>query len=106
MTSVRAVTSRSGGEGALVRVRVQPRAARNEIMGWRAGALGVRVTAPPVEGRANAAVAALLAGALGLRPSAVQVVRGERGRDKWLRVAGLSPAQVRARLDQGQGGTP
>jgi hypothetical protein len=89
-----------------VRVRVQPRAARDEIVGWRADALGIRVTAPPVQGRANAAVAALVAGALGLRPSAVQVVRGDRGRDKWLRVVGLSPAEVRARLDQGQGGRP
>ena len=87
-----------------MRVRVQPRASRNEIVGWRADALGVRVTVPPVEGRANAAVAALVAGALGVPPSAVQVVRGERGRDKWLRVAGLTPADVRARLGQGQGG--
>lgn len=96
--------SRGKTEPALVRVRVQPRATRDEIVGWRADALGVRVTAPPVEGRANAAVTALVAGALGLPPSAVQVVRGERGRDKWLRVAGLTPADVRARLVQGQGG--
>jgi hypothetical protein len=80
---------------------VQPRATRDEIVGWRADALGVRVTAPPVEGRANVAVAALLAGVLGLPSSAVRVVRGERGRDKWLRVDGLSPGAVRARLGQG-----
>lgn len=97
------MTSRGKTE-PLVRVRVQPRAARDEIVGWRADALGVRVTAPPVEGRANAAVAALVAGALDLPPSAVQVVRGERGRDKWLRVAGLTPAEVRTRLGQRQGG--
>ena len=90
----------------MVRVRVQPRAARDEIVGWRADALAIRVTAPPVEGRANAAVTALVARALDLPPSAVQVVRGERGRDKWLRVAGLSPADVRARLGAAQGGQP
>jgi hypothetical protein len=91
---------------AVLRVRVQPRASRDEIVGWRADALGIRVTAPPVESRANAAVAALVARALNVPPSAVQVVRGERGRDKWLRVAGLSPADVRARLGPAQGGQP
>jgi uncharacterized protein (TIGR00251 family) len=80
-------------------VRVQPRASRSEIVGWRAdGALSVRVTAPPVEGQANAAVAALLAEALGLRPSAVTVERGARGRDKLVRVEGLTPAEVRQRI--------
>jgi hypothetical protein len=95
------VTRRGRTEPTLLRVRVQPRATRDEIVGWRADTLGVRVTAPPVEGRANAAVAALVAGVLGLPTSAVQVVRGERGRDKWLRVAGLTPGEVRARLGQG-----
>lgn len=82
----------------MVRLRVQPRASRDEIVGWQAGALRVRVTAPPVEGEANRAVAALLARALGVRPSAVSVVRGERGRDKLVRVEGLSVAEVEARL--------
>jgi uncharacterized protein (TIGR00251 family) len=82
----------------VVRLRVQPRASRDEIVGWQAGALRVRVTAPPVEGEANRAVATLLARALGVRPSAVSVVRGERGRDKLVRVEGLSVAEVEARL--------
>ena len=80
-------------------MRVQPRAPRSEIVGWRAdGTLSVRVAAPPVEGQANAAVVALLAGALGVRPSAVTVERGARGRDKLVRVAGLTPAEVRRRI--------
>ena len=74
----------------LLRVRVQPRAPRSEIVGWRAdGALAVRVAAPPVDGQANAAVAALLADALSLRASAVTIEQGARGRDKLVRVAGL-----------------
>ncbi|MBI4247103.1 MAG: DUF167 domain-containing protein [Candidatus Rokubacteria bacterium] len=85
-------------EGGLLRVRVQPRASRSEVIGWRGGVLSVRVTAPPVEGEANRAVAALLAQALGVRPSAVSVVRGERGRDKLVRVAGLTPEQVATRI--------
>jgi uncharacterized protein len=87
----------------LLRVRVQPRAARSEIVGWRAdGTLSVRVTAPPVEGQANTAVATLLAGALDVRPSAVVVEHGTRGRDKLVRVAGLTPAEVRRRIGAGR----
>lgn len=88
----------------MVQLRVQPRASRDEIVGWQAGALRVRVTAPPVEGEANRAVAALLARALGVRPSAVSVVRGERGRDKLVRIEGLSVAEVQARLAAATGG--
>ena len=87
-------------DGGLLRVRVQPRASRTEIAGWRQdGALAVRVSAPPVEGAANAAVGVLLARALGVRVSAVSVVHGERGRDKLVRVTGLTPAEIRRRLE-------
>ncbi|OGK96716.1 MAG: hypothetical protein A3I14_18645 [Candidatus Rokubacteria bacterium RIFCSPLOWO2_02_FULL_73_56] len=85
-------------EGALLAVRVQPRAARAEVTGWQAGVLRLRVTAPPVEGEANRAVEALLARALGVAPSSVRVVRGARGRDKLVRIAGLGDADVRSRL--------
>jgi hypothetical protein len=85
-------------DGTLLRVRVQPRAARDAIVGWRDGVLAVRVTAPPVDGRANRAVTALLADALGIRPSAVSVAAGERRRDKLVRVAGLAERVVQARL--------
>jgi uncharacterized protein (TIGR00251 family) len=85
-------------DGALVRVRVQPRAARDEIVAWQGDALRMRVSAPPVDGEANAAVARVLARALGVAPSTVAVVRGERSRDKVLRVTGLSLDAVRARL--------
>jgi uncharacterized protein len=90
--------------GRLLRVRVQPRASRSEIVGWRAdGTLSVRVAAPPVEGRANAAVAALLAGALDLRPSAITVERGARGRDKLVRVEGVTVEEIRRRITGSDG---
>lgn len=78
-------------------VRVQPRASRAAIVGWREDVLALRVTAPPVEGEANRAVEALLARALGVRGSAVRVVRGERSRDKVVRVEGLNLAAVQER---------
>jgi uncharacterized protein (TIGR00251 family) len=80
-------------------VRVQPRASSDAILGWRDGTLRVRVTARPVEGEANLAVARLLARALRVAPSAVAVVHGARARDKRVRVAGLDAAEVRNRLD-------
>ena len=81
-----------------ISVRLTPRAVRDEIAGWRDGVLLVRVTAPPVEGKANAALEKLLAGALGVPKSAVQVVAGERSRDKTVAVEGLSEAEVAHRL--------
>jgi uncharacterized protein len=68
-------------------VRLQPRARRDEIVGKRNGVLVVRVTAPPVDGRANAALCRLIAKAVGVAPSRVEIVRGHGSRDKVVRVA-------------------
>lgn len=77
---------------------MQPRASRDEVVGWHADALRVRVTAPPVGGDANRAVVAVMARALGVRPSAVSIVAGERGRDKLVRIDGLSATEIRSRI--------
>lgn len=82
-------------------IRVQPRASRNEIAGERAGRLLVRVTAPPVDGKANVAVCKLVAKALGVAKGSVSVIRGESARDKVVRVDGLGESEVRARLGLG-----
>ena len=81
-------------EAATIRVRVQPRASRDEIVGERAGALVVRLTAAPVDGKANAALCRLLAKRLGIATTRVSVARGDRSREKLVRVAGLSSAEV------------
>jgi uncharacterized protein len=67
----------------------------------RAGALVVRVTAPPTESRANTAVRRLLAKRLGVAPGRVTVVRGETARDKLIEVEGVAPAVVRRELGLG-----
>lgn len=90
------MTEKDGGVTFAVRVR--PRAKRNAITGEIGGALKVALTAPPVEGRANQACIALLAERLGVRQSAVSIVSGAAGRNKVVRVAGLTAAQVRARM--------
>lgn len=80
-------------------MRVIPRARRDELAGTRNGRVLVRVTAPPVDGKANAAVCALLAAAAGVPRGRVAVVRGETARDKLVRIEGVDDeAAVRARL--------
>ena len=86
------------GGDTLLRVRLQPRARRDEIVGERAGALLVRVTAPPAEGRANAALCRLVAKAAGISPSSAEVVKGRSRRDKLVRLAGIAAADAAARL--------
>lgn len=84
-----------------IQVRVQPRARRDEIAGERDGRLVVRVTAPPVDGKANAALRKLLAKRLGVPPGSVTVVRGEGSRDKLVEVDGLDDAVLRRTLGSG-----
>ena len=58
----------------------------------------LRVTAPPIDGAANAAVARLLARALGVSPSSISVVKGRQAREKIVEVAGLGASEIRSRL--------
>ena len=81
-----------------IAIRVQPRAGRDEIAGAREGALLVRVTAPPVDGRANEAACKLIAKRLGVAPSRVAVVRGAAARDKVVEVEGVADAGLRREL--------
>jgi uncharacterized protein len=78
---------------ATLRVRVTPRADKNEIAGEREGVLIVRVTTPPENGKANMAVCRLIARALRVAPSRVSVARGAGSRDKVLRIEGLEGDQ-------------
>jgi hypothetical protein len=82
----------------LLRVRVQPAASREGLVGVHGDALKVAVTASPERGKANAAVSRVIAGVLGLRGSRVQIRSGAASRDKWLELAGLTLEEARARL--------
>ena len=68
------------------------------MVGERAGAVLIRVTAPPVDGKANDALCRLVAKAAGIAPSRVRVIRGQTARDKVLAVEGVEPAALRAAL--------
>ena len=77
-------------------VRVAPRASRDTIEGEYQGALKVRLTAPPIDDRANMALRRLLAERLNVPVSAVRIVTGGKSRTKKISVAGVSLAQVNA----------
>ena len=85
-------------EGARLRVRVQPRAAANEIVGERGGVLIVRVTAAPAGGAANTAVRKLIARRLRVGITRVELVRGATAREKDLLIREVSDADLRAAL--------
>ena len=84
--------------GCRLRLWVQPRAARNEVVGIQGDAVKVRLTAPPVEGKANLALVRFLAEQLGVSRNAVELTAGAGNRRKTVRVTGLTPAQARERL--------
>jgi hypothetical protein len=77
-------------------VRVQPRASRNEIAGEWQGAVRVRLTAPPVDDKANEELRRLLADRLNVPLAAVRIAHGQRSRSKHVEIRGVTAAQVRS----------
>jgi uncharacterized protein len=87
-------------DGCEIAVRLQPRARANEIVGERDGVLVVRVTAPPVEGRANEALCRLIAKRARVGVRRVSVVRGAGAREKIVRVEGIDARELRKALQE------
>ena len=85
---------------AVLSVRVQPRASRNEVAGLVGDTLKIKLTAPPVEGEANDACLAFLATLLGLAPSRLAIIQGVRSRTKLIRITGLTKEELHARLSK------
>lgn len=77
-----------------LRLRVQPRAARTEIAGELGGAIKLRITAPPVEGKANYECRRFLARLLGVNRNAVEIVAGASSKDKVVRIHGVTAQSV------------
>jgi uncharacterized protein (TIGR00251 family) len=83
-----------------IEVRLRPRGYADELLGFEDGVLQVRVSAPPVDGKANKALCRLVAKRAGVAPSRVSVVRGEKSRQKLLLIEGLGEAELKARLGE------
>ena len=83
---------------AVIDIRVIPRARRNSVDGTRAGALLIRLAAPPVDGAANDALIEFLAELLGVPRRDISLIAGEKSRDKRVRIEGLAAEVATARL--------
>lgn len=81
-------------DGARIEVRLRPRGHGDELMGVEGGVLQARVSAPPVDGRANKALCRLVARRIGVAPSRVSVVRGRKSRQKLLLIEGIEQDQL------------
>jgi uncharacterized protein (TIGR00251 family) len=81
-----------------ISVYVQPRASKTEIAGMHGDALKIRLTAPPVDNAANAALIEFIAGKLGIPKGSVRVAAGATGRRKIVEIAGVTPDAVTAAL--------
>lgn len=77
-----------------VRIHVQPRASKNEIVGTHGDSLKVRLTSPPVEGAANSLLIEFIAKKLGTSKSKIEIVSGEKSRHKTLKVEGFTRSEV------------
>ena len=85
-------------QGIVFKVQVVPRASRSEIVGEHNGALRVRIAAPPVDGAANEELVRLLARALRVPRSAVEITAGHSAKLKTVRVAGLKLSTIKSLL--------
>jgi uncharacterized protein len=90
------ITEISGG--VRLEVRLQPRSSRNQVVGEQSGALKIKLTAPPVDGAANAALIDFLADYLHLPHRAINLVKGETSRNKLVDILGISAEELSIRL--------
>ncbi|HSE98051.1 MAG TPA: DUF167 domain-containing protein [Blastocatellia bacterium] len=89
-------------DGAVTfRARVQPRSSQSAVAGEHAGAVKLRIAAPPVDGKANQECRRFLAKLLGVSQSSVEIVAGDLSKDKLIRVRGVSAELVRKRFSIG-----
>jgi hypothetical protein len=89
---------RQHGTDVILSVAVQPKASRNAVAGLHGDALKLRLTAPPVEGAANAACLRFLADLLGVSRARLSVLSGAKSRQKLIRITNISVGTLRAQL--------
>jgi uncharacterized protein (TIGR00251 family) len=89
-----------GKESSVISIRVIPRSKKSEISQvLDDGTIKVRLTAPPVDGKANQSLIQLLADVIGIRTSQIEFVSGRKSRDKLVRIYGIDPGVVQSRID-------
>ena len=83
-----------------MRLKVVPKAARDEVIGWMGDALRLRVSAPPERGKANAAVLDWLSSAIGVSRTQMRLVAGATSERKVVEIDGLTETELRARIEK------
>lgn len=86
--------------GALLHLRVTPNASRDSIEGCVAGMLRLKLRAIPAEGAANAACIRYLSGLFSLPKSRLEIIRGEKSREKWILFKEVDPSVLNQQLDK------
>ena len=81
-----------------LKVKLQPRASKNAIIGFKEGMLWLRLTAPPVENKANIALIEFLADELNIRKSEIQLVSGAKSRIKTVEIIGITESEIFSKL--------
>jgi len=81
-------------EGVVFSIRVIPRSSRSEIAGIQDDALKLKITSPPVEGKANEACIRVLSDLLGVRKSQITIVSGHKSRNKRIAVSGIGKENI------------
>jgi hypothetical protein len=76
-------------EDIILKVYLQPKSSKNEIVGPYRDGIKIKVTAPPVEGKANEALIRYLSKELGISPSSIEMIKGHHSREKTLKVSGI-----------------
>jgi uncharacterized protein (TIGR00251 family) len=74
----------------ILKVYLQPKSSKNEVVGPYRDGIKIKVTAPPIEGKANEALIRFLAKELGVAPSDIEIIKGHHSRKKMLKVSGIS----------------
>jgi uncharacterized protein (TIGR00251 family) len=87
------------GQDVILSLHIQPGAKKTEVVGLHGDALKIRLAAPPVDGKANAALIAFVAVKVGASRTAVELVSGQTSRTKRVRIAAATPEDVRAALE-------
>ena len=89
-----------GKESSVISIRVIPRSKKSEISQvLDDGTIKVRLTAPPVDGKANQVLIQLLADVVGVNSSQIDIVSGRKSRDKLVRIYGIDPGAVQSRIN-------
>ncbi|MBI5197975.1 MAG: YggU family protein [Nitrospirae bacterium] len=93
------IALKAAEDGVIIPVRVQPRTSRSEIGDIQNGMLKIRLTAPPVEGEANAQCIQIIAKWLGVPKGRISILQGEKSREKKIKIEGITVDKVLAKLE-------